>query len=265
MWLSGLDVQAEVYGPTIPQVFRRFDDMLPGRYDFYYDYGAGDYRAAFRDDWSTPDGYDGTDTIWPYAVSSSNIIVVGGPIVNLAAEYFNDFTDAFVYSEYGGGFYAPGCWARTCQPSPGISDEVDELWYSSTDVDDEIGHAIISTYKDLNGTVGYMVYGYTAEDTYYTCYALRGGLLAWLQGIQDGATTIILEINYSELHPVMFHVKEVLGPFTECTGAETSFKTGDYDRNIAELHANVVEGAEELGISYKLVDFEWCAELHPDP
>ena len=38
--------------------------------------------------------------------------------------------------------------------------------------------------------------GYTAEDTYYACYALRGGLLAWLQDIQMGATTIILEIDY---------------------------------------------------------------------
>jgi len=265
MWLSGLDVQAEVYGPTIPHVFRRFDDTLPGRYDFYYDYGAGDYRSALRDDWSTPDGYDGTYTIWPYAVSSSNIIVVGGPFVNLAAEYFNDFTDAFIYSEYDGGFYAPGCWARTCQPSPGVSDEVDELWYSSTDVVDGVGHAIVSTYKDLNGTVGFIVYGYTAEDTYYACYALRGGLLAWLQGIQDGATTIILEIDYSSLHPVTFHVKEVLGPFTECTGAETNFKTGDYESNLIELCRDVVEEAEHLGISYKLVDLEWCAEIHPDP
>jgi hypothetical protein len=34
---------------------------------------------------------------------------VGGPIVNVAAEYFNDFTDAFVFYEYDGGFYAPGC------------------------------------------------------------------------------------------------------------------------------------------------------------
>ena len=46
-----------------------------------------------------------------------------------------------------------------------MSDEVDELWYSSTDVNDDVGHAIIPTYNDLNGTVGFIVYGYTAEDT----------------------------------------------------------------------------------------------------
>ena len=178
MWLSGLDVQAEEFGPTIPRVFARYNDSLPGRYDFHYDHGEGDHRSALRDDWSTPDDYDGTYTIYPYAISSSNIIVVGGPLVNLGAEYFNDFTDAFIFSEYDGGFYAPGCWARTSQPSPEMSDQVDQLWYSSTEVDDDVGHAIISTYKDLNGTVGFIVYGYTAEDTYYASYALRGGLLA---------------------------------------------------------------------------------------
>jgi len=265
MWLSGLDVQAEEFGPTIPRVFSRFNDSLPGRYDFHYDHGEGDHRSALRDDWSTPDEYDGTYTVYPYAISSSNIIVVGGPLVNLAAEYFNDFTDAFIFSEYGSGFYAPGCWARTSQPSPDMSDDVDELWYSSTNVDDKVGHAIISTYKDLNGTVGFIVYGYTAEDTYYACYALRGGLIAWLQDIQMGATTIILEIDYEDLHPVAFHVKEVLGPFTECTGAYTNFKTGDYDRNIDMMYRNVVNEAERLGISYKLVDISWCAKIHPDP
>lgn len=67
------------------------------------------------------------------------------------------------------------------------------------------------------------------------------------------------------LHPVTFHVAEVLGTFTECTGAGTNFKTGDYERNIGEMCRDVVDEAEHLGISYKLVDLEWCAEIHPDP
>ena len=265
MWLSGLDVQAEVYGPRIPYLMERFNDSLPGRQDFQFDYGAGDYRTAFMDDWCTPEDYAGDSTIYPYAISSSNIIVVGGPIVNVAAEYFNDFTDALVFTEYGGGFYAPGCWARTTQPSPDMSEEVDELWYNSTTVDDDVGYALIATYKDLNETVGYVVYGYTAEDTYYACYALRGGLLPWTQMIQNGTTAIILEIDYSDLHPVQFHVKEALGPFTECTGANTNFKTGDYDANMVDWYDAVVSEADHLGLCYKLVDIEWCAQIHPDP
>jgi hypothetical protein len=268
-WLSGLDIQAEVYGPAMPYVMRRFSDGLEGKYDFQYDYAGGDLRAAFMDDWCTPDDWDGETTIYPYAISSSNVIVVGGPIVNLAAEYFNDFTDALVYTTYGDGFYAPGCWARTTQDHWQEGDLIDvtgdELWYSSTTVDDTKGHAIVSTYKDLNETVGFIVYGYTAEDTYYTCYALRGGGLPWLQWVQDGVTTVILEIDYSDLHPVQFHVKEFLGPFTECTGAYTNFKTDDYYANILCGTMNVEAEAAELGLCYKLVDISFCGQVHPDP
>ena len=120
-------------------------------------------------------------------------------------------------------------------------------------------------YKDLNETVGFIVYGYTAEDTYYTCYALRGGLLAWLQEIQCGTTTIILEIDYNDLHPVGFHVKECLGTITECSGFMTNFKDTEYACNKAAAQATVEAEAADLGICYKLVDIEWCAQLHPDP
>ncbi|MCK5670484.1 hypothetical protein KAI10_03805, partial [Candidatus Bathyarchaeota archaeon] len=146
------------------------------------------------------------------------IVIVGGPMASQAAEYFNDFTDAKVFTEYGHGFYSPACWARTTQDhyqgKALIQVVPDMLWYSSPTVDDDVGYAIVSTYKDLNGTVGLIVYGYTAEDTYYACYALRGGLLPWLQEIQCGTTTIILEIDYTDLHPVAFHVKESLGTIT---------------------------------------------------
>ena len=140
-----------------------------------------------------------------------------------------------------------------------------ELWYNSTTTDDDVGHAIISVYKDLNETTGFIVYGYTAEDTYYACYALRGGLLDWLQYVQDGTTTLILEIDYSDLHPVQFHIAESLGLFTECTGFDTNFKTSDYYDNIDIAIRNVESNADNLGICYKLVDIEWCAQVHPDP
>jgi hypothetical protein len=113
--------------------------------------------------------------------------------------------------------------------------------------------------------VGFIVYGYTAEDTYYTCYALRGGGLPWLQWVQDGVTTVILEIDYNDLHPVQFHVKEFLGPFTECTGAYTNFKTDDYYANILCGTMNVETDAAKLGLCYKLVDISFCGQVHPDP
>ncbi len=207
--------------------------------------------------------------IHPYAISSSDIIVVGGPIANIGAEYFNDFTDAKVYTEYGEGYYSQACWARTTQDhyqgKSFIDTEDNELWYSSSTIDDDVGYAVISTYKDLNETVGFIVYGYTAEDTYYASYALRGGLLPWLQKIQCGTTTIILEINYENLHPVGFHIKESLGKFTECTGFNTNFKDPEYYVNKQQALEYYEGMASYLGLGYKLVEINWCAQLHPDP
>lgn len=257
-WLSGLDMEASVFGPSIPYVLRPMDG------DYKDDLG----RAHFKDDWSTPDDWAGKE-IYPYAISSSNIIVVGGPLVNVAAEYFNDFTDAFVFSEYGEGFYAPGCWARTTQPHWEEDDLVevpaDELWYDSMVIDDDDGYAIVAAYKDLNETKGFVIYGLTAEDTYYACYALRGGGLEWLQYVQPGVTAMVLRIEYDELHPVSFHVEEELSVFTECTGAYTNFKTSEYYENYEIGKQMVLDRAAELGICYKLVDIDKCAQVHPDP
>jgi len=273
MWLSGLDMKDDVHAPTHPYVMARYAEVAGDKTDYHYDHYAGDHRSALMDDWCTPPNWGGSE-IHPYAISSGNVIVVGGPIANLAAEYFNEFTDALVFTGYGDGFYSPACWARTSQPSleslthlgvPMDDWPADELWYSSADTDDDIGYAMISTYKDLNGTVGLIVYGYTAEDTYYASYLLRGGLLLWLQHLQPGVTTLLLEIDYEGIHPVGFHVKECLGTFTECTGFDTNFKTQQYEENKAAAKEAVVERAYGLGLCYKLVDSGWCAQLHPDP
>jgi len=95
----------------MPYTLRRLAIGLEGWFRFQYDHEGGDYRSAFKDNWYTPEGWEG-ELIYPYVISSSNIIVVVEPMVNLASEYFNDFTDAFVFSEYGDGFYTPSCWAR---------------------------------------------------------------------------------------------------------------------------------------------------------
>ena len=41
-------------------------------------------------------------------------------------------------------------------------------------VDDDVGYAIISTYKDLNETIGFLVYGYTAENRHMVQAFLAG-------------------------------------------------------------------------------------------
>ena len=267
-WVSGLDMQAYDLAPGIPSVMRTFAESPP-YLRYYHDYPV-DNRTSFRDDWCTPDDWAG-ETIHPKAISSADLLIVGGPLANDAAMYFNDFTDSLIFTGYGDGFYAPGCWARTTQPHYQGMDFVDvtanELWYDSITTDDTIGHAIVSTYKDLNETVGFVVYGYTAEDTYYMCHALRGGMLAWMQGLQAGVTTLIVEIDYEDpdLHPVKFHVKESLGRFTECTGFDTDFKCQEYYGNLNGNLTRVTDEAIAFGMPYKYVDIEWCAQLHPDP
>ena len=62
-----------------------------------------------------------------------------------------------------------------------------------------------------------------------------------------------------------FHVKECLGRFTECTGFYTNFKDTEYYGNIDTTLYNIECEATNLGLGYKLVDIEWCAQLHPDP
>ena len=58
-------------------------------------------------------------------------------------------------------------------------------------------------------------------------------------------------------------VNESLGIITECTGFRTNFK--DYDFNLDAAMANIEYEAMELGLCYKLVNIDWCAQVHPDP
>jgi hypothetical protein len=271
VWLSGLDMKETEYGPTVPWVMAIMDGDGSMKCDYKYNASMGDNRLAFRDDWSTPWDWDGEE-IYPYAISSSNIIVVGGPFANQAAMYFNDFTDAMIGTGYGEGFYAPGCWARTSQPSINQprSTVHDDLWYDSTTIDDTIGHAIVSTYLDLNGTVGFIVYGWTGEDTYYASYAIRGGLLYWLQELQDGVTTLVLEFEYdvgdgTGPHPVVTHIAESLGTITECTGLGTNFKDAEWEDRLMGKSMDIEMRASDYGLCYKLVPIDWCSEVHPDP
>lgn len=55
------------------------------------------------------------------------------------------------------------------------------------------------------------------------------------------------------------------GLFIECTGAYTNFKTDEYYFNMENWYHHVVDEADALGLSYKLVDIIWCAETPPDP
>jgi len=183
--LSGLDVQDPAWGPYVPYVLSNMGHTGTGHNPTmgYYD-AIG--RLAFKDDWCYPSKH-----AWP--VASSNIIAVGGPAANIVSEYFNEFTDAFIYSTLGGILALP-CWSKNVYTGG--------------------GYAVISTYKDLNGTVGLVIWGWTGDDTYYATKWFHEEGIFQLQYFPPCVTTIILKIDYTD-HPPTVTVEECLGTISE--------------------------------------------------
>jgi hypothetical protein len=183
--------------------------------DYYYDNTGGDYRTGLRDDWCTT---------WP--ITTSNMIGVGGPLANMLAYYGNDFTDAF----YGLDQFTPdtmwknkiaplSCWNKTHGN------------YVSTN---STGYAVIGTYKDINGTVLFLIWGNWGRDTYYVTKWFHEEGILQLQQAPHGLTSIVVKIDYSSYpegyKPTGFTIVECLGTISErlwLHGSET--KGGIHD------------------------------------
>lgn len=110
-------------------------------------------------------------------VAGSGIIVLGGPVGNLGAEYFNDLTDIIITQI---GIYAQGYEGGLIFPS----------------LADSESYAIVSACKDLNNTFSFIVWGLSAEDTYSATFVLQNELLQELRTIPNGVTTVLMKFNY---------------------------------------------------------------------
>jgi len=194
---GGMGMIGTTYEYEIPYVLHRF-----GTGNAFQDYfitpdttNPGQ-RLCLRDDWCHT---------WP--ISSSNIISVGGPLANWLTMYFNDFTDAFYgaswftpYTPWSGKIAALTCWARNA--------------YSITGGETGVGYAMIGTYKDINGTVGLVIYGLDARDTYYASQWFHD-YIEQLQEFPHCVTSIIIEIDYADPEHPDFDVVECLGTISE--------------------------------------------------
>jgi hypothetical protein len=166
-------------------------------------------RSFLKDDWCHT---------WP--VASSNTIGVGGPLANMYAYYFNDFTDAFYglsAPELGESFtpYAP--WQRKIIAASCWNVSSGHVAHGANAYasDGELGYAVITTYKDINGTVGFLIWGDGPRDTYYASRFFHEEIIYELQRFPCCATSIIIEIDYCDpLHPT-FTIPEVLGTISE--------------------------------------------------
>jgi len=188
--VAGLDIRDTKYGVNVPFVMA--GATTGTRTDYYYNY-PDDCRSALKDDWCRK-----------YPVSSSNMLFSGGPRANLGTEYFNEFTNAFftadeyVVDNIGqkDKIMALTCWNKNIYGS---------------------GYAVISTYKDINGTVGFLIWGMDGQDTYYaTKWFWEGGIVT-LQEMNQCVTDIILKITYPLFDPIhpTFSVVERLSTISE--------------------------------------------------
>ena len=196
--MSALDMQDVPYHPLVPYLFSKIGvaEDARGSRDAYRDgpLAPNSGRSALRDDWCKH-----------VPISSADIIVVGGPLANLGAEYLNDFTEGFYGTagltspDYEGKLIALTCWSKDA-----FSGE---------------GYALIATHKDLNGTVWFEVWGMTGQDTYYASWWLWRTYYGYriLDILPPGVTSLIISFDYS-LHPTeecFWKVEEALGTISE--------------------------------------------------
>ena len=202
--LGGLDWQDTLYGPRIPWMIQ--EAISPDTIG----------RLHLRDDWcySLTGDSNGIDCSWP--ISSSNIISVGGTAPNDVTSYFNDFVQALVGTTITGthgraGIYGVTCWDR---------DMSEYCFYEfPAAVTERYGYAIISTYKDKNGTIGFLVHGWSGQDTYYAAKWFDEHKFE-LQHINLHVTDLILRIEYKysdgDLRcPPVVTIREKLGTISE--------------------------------------------------
>jgi hypothetical protein len=200
---AGVDMMDPMIANAIPWVMAKFGegDMMT---DYHYDHAGGDHRTALKDDWCT---------MWP--VASSNMIGVGGPLANVLTWYSNDFTAAlFGLAPFAGSeIWAGEIAASTC-------------WNKNSYVSSEAtGYAVVSTYKDINGTVLFLVWGHWGRDTFYATKWLYGGVpyheppgiiqLQEAMMYRPGLTDIVLEIDYTDPDHPTFSIVECLGTISE--------------------------------------------------
>jgi hypothetical protein len=138
-------------------------------------------RLHLVDDWCTR-----------YPVTISNIITVAGPQANLMTEYWNEFTDAMLlYLVPEGRGILSGIFARTCWNTTKGSNYLGQTYSGD-------GYGVIATYKDINGTIGFEIWGMSGDDTYYVSKWFHEYGIYQMQQENRGVTSWIVQLDYTE-------------------------------------------------------------------
>jgi hypothetical protein len=186
---GALDMPDVSWGPNIPYMLANMGNATwrasGSSWTTWYD-SIG--RLAFRDDWCNR-----------YPVSSSNIITVAGPMANLVSEYFNEFSQALLIYGITGATLVDVIFATTCWNTTAGSNYLGQYYYSDGQFytgNTTTGIGVISTYKDINGTVGFLIYGWSGDDTYYTAKWFQEYGVYYLQTENRGITALVVRLNY---------------------------------------------------------------------
>jgi len=187
---GGLDMM-DMWGTNVPYLLEDLGNATwraggPAWTDIYDSEG----RLAYVDDWCTR-----------YPVSTSNIITVAGPSANLFSEYFNEFSQAIQIYGITSGNLIDVIFATTCWNTTKASNYLGQYYYSNgqfTHGSTGTGIGVVTTYKDINGTVGFMIYGWSGDDTYYTCKWFQEYGIYYLQTENRGVTTLIVRLDYNQ-------------------------------------------------------------------
>ncbi len=186
---GGLDMM-DIWGTRVPYLLSNMGNATwragGPRWTSIYD-SLG--RLAYKDDWCNR-----------YPVATSNIITVAGPPANLFSEYFNEFSQALMIYGITTGYLIDVIFATTCWNTTVSSNYLGQYYYSNGQFSSGItgtGIGVVTTYKDINGTVGFMIYGWSGDDTYYTCKWFQEYGAYYLQTENRGVTTLIVRLNYN--------------------------------------------------------------------
>jgi hypothetical protein len=204
--LAGMDMFDDEIANQMPWVMSKIGSGT-SKADYYY--GTSDFRVALRDDYCSAGTVSGDE--WP--ISSSDMMGVGGPLANLLAYYANDFTDTLYGLDQFTNYTA---WENQMVPLTCWNATGDSHTYTSSNT---VGYATISTYKDLNGTVLFLIWGNWGRDTYYVTKWFHEYGIMQLQDVPSGVTSIIVKITYESTSegykPTGVTIPEVLGTISE--------------------------------------------------
>jgi len=188
---GGLDMK-DMWGTNVPillanKTYTTWRPSGPAWTNIYDSIG----RLHLVDDWCTR-----------YPVTSSNIITVAGPSANLMSEYFNEYSQAIqIYGGMTGMLLSDVIFATTCWNCSEISGFLGQRYYSNGQFvsgSTNTGIGVITTYKDINGTVGFLIHGWSGDDTYYTCKWFNEYGIYYLQTENRGVTTLIIRLDYND-------------------------------------------------------------------